>query len=566
MTRNIASQAHMPTLSDWLLSPPALAQIVGFGCAALLLMLPVWPMVGIYNWDVVFWLDTAHRIDYGQIPHVDYFAPFGPLPQYGLWLMQKIFPSAHPILAAQLFFALFGLPLLALVLADVQSRLQSAILAGAFIALLLLPANFFMSVFNFGFDIGIYNRQAGLLLYLLLAGIWWCRSPTRLIIVVSCTLLGLLFTKITAFGGAIPLVLYASITGRIRTRDLLAVTLVIAFVVLGLEITTGIVSAYLRDIARMIELATSSSDKRSDAMNRLASTLYYSFDTLLPVGLLVVAALVRDRHIFAKARALAHNGRIAALRGIAQLDGIEMGVLLVVAILIESQNQGSQEFAFLIPAVLWVMVRPTSRDVAARATVFLAAAFMLIIAVKATHRAFLITSHADRFPRLEAGLEPFHISAKPADVEFADAKLAFYSAQQNAYAEFASRGQDLASGNDEGFQLSYFVSVRNAILALGRWQTQYNKQLKSIATLDFVDPFPTLLNLRPVAGLGIVMDPYRAAGRWTTMLRSLSSADGILVPLCPVSAFRYQYAKMAKNELESRHAITIDPCWTLYVR
>ena len=172
MTKSTASRARQ-TLSDCLLSLPALALGVGFGCTLLLLLLPIWPVLGLYNWDVVYWLDAAHRINYGQIPHVDYFAAFGPLPQYGLWLMQKAFPSAHPILAAQLFYAFIGLPLLALVLCDMHSRWQSAVLAGAFIALLLLPANFFMTIFNFGFDIGIYNRQAGFLLYLLVAGIWW---------------------------------------------------------------------------------------------------------------------------------------------------------------------------------------------------------------------------------------------------------------------------------------------------------------------------------------------------------------------------------------------------------
>ena len=280
---------------------------------------------------------------------------------------------------------------------------------------------------------------------------------------------------------------------------------------------------------------------------------------------MVAAALIRDRHSFASALSTT-NGRLIELRALLQIDGVAMGVFLAAAVLIESQNAGSQEFAFLIPAVLYVLVRSENRNIAARATTLLAAAFLLIVAVKATHRAFLITSHVDRFPRLEAGLQPFHISARLADIEFAEQRLKFYSAEIDAYRRFASGGQDLTANIDEGFQLSYFLSVRNGVQAVHRWQTRFNVHLESVAALDFVDPFPTLLGLRPVPGLGIVRDPYRAIGQTTTILRSLSSTEGILVPLCPVNSFRYQLAKIAKLEIERRQAISIDPCWTLYVR
>jgi hypothetical protein len=559
----------MHTFSNCLLLPSVLLPIVGFGCAVLLLLVPVWPVIGQYYVDVVFWLDAAHRIDHGQIPHLDYFAAFGPLPQYGMWLMQKIFPSAHPILAAQFFYVFLGLPLLALILADIRSRLESTVLAGGFIALGLLPANLVMGVFNFGFDIGVYNRQAGLLLYVLIAGLWWCRSPTRLITVVSCTLIGLLFTKITAFGAASALVFYAVLMGRISARGLIAIIIAIIVAASVLEIATGMVSAYMRDIGTMIGMATSSvsSEKEQDPLHRLAFTIYYSFELWVPVGLMIIAAIVRDRRVLAEALSRARNNRLEALSTFLQADGIAMSALLAAAMLIESQNAGSQEFAFLIPAVWYVMLRPASRDFAARAVTFLAAAFLLIVAVKVSHRTLLIASHVNRFPHLEASvLEPFHLSAKLGDVAYATAKLEFFSAQQTAYTEFASRGQNLDTANDVDFQLSYFLSIDDAVRALRRWQAEHNVQLNSVTALDFVDPFPTLLNLKPVLGLGIVMDPYRAAGQWTTVLRSLSTTDGILVPLCPVTNYRYEYAKRAKLEIKSRHAISIDPCWTLYVK
>ena len=551
-------------------SPSVLALIVGFGSAIALLLLPVWPAIGLFYWDIIFWMDAAHRIDVGQIPNIHFFAHFGPLPPYGLWLIQKLFPTANPVLAAQLSYSIVGLPLLAVLLVDVKSRLQSTMLAGAFIVLLLLPANFFMHIFNFGIDgFGIFNRQAGLSLYLLVACIWWCRSPTRFIIIVSSTLLCLLFTKITVFGVACGLVFYAFLMGRISARGLGAVIVAVGLVVFGLEITTGMVSAYLRDIATMASSAVSSasSEHKQDPLHRVAFTIWSNFDTLIPLVLMIIVALVRDQRIFANARSIAGEDYSKAIRIVLQADGVAMGAFLLAAIAIESQNSGSQEFAFLVPAVLCVMVRPMSRLFTDRAFIFLAAAFLLIVGSQAAHRAFLITYQAVKLPRLDVKeLTPFHISARTTEVSFAAEKLAFYSLQQKAYAEFASRRQDLASVYDEGFQLPYFLSVGNAVRAIRSWQVENKVQLKSVATLDFVDPFPTLLNLKPVVGLGVVMDPYRTVGRWSAILHSLSTAEAILAPVCPVNDYRYQYARIAKSELEIRRAISIDPCWTLYVK
>lgn len=554
----------------WLFSPSVLALIVGFGSAIGLLLLPVWPEIGLFYWDIVFWMDAAHRIDFGQIPSVDFFTHFGPLPQYGLWLVQKIFPTANPVLAAQLSYSAVGLPLLALLLTDIKSRLHCAFLAGPFIVLLLLPANFFMPTFNFGIDgSGIFNRQAGLSLYLLVACVWWCHSPSRIIIIVSCTLLCLLFTKITVFSVACFIVFYAVLMKRISTKEIGAVVIALGVVVGGLEITTGIVGAYLRDIAGLASSAVSlaSNEQKQDPLHRVAYTVWTNFDTLVVVGLMIIAALIRDREIFANARSKDRKEFLKTFDTVLRTDGVALGVLALAALAIESQNSGSHEFAFLAPAVLCVMVRSGSPVFAARAVAVLAAAVLLILGTYAAHRAVLITYQAVKLPRLDKKeLLPFQVSARSTDVSVAAAKLVFYSRHQDVFAEFASHRHDLASQNDGGFQLAYLLSVANAIQAIRRWQSENNVELKSVATLDFVDPFPKLLNLRPVVGLGIVMDPYRTVGQWPSILKSLSAADGILVPVCPVTDYRYKYAANARLELETRRAVHIDPCWTLYVK
>jgi hypothetical protein len=495
---------------------------------------------------------------------------YGPLPQYGLWLVQKIFPTANPVLAAQLSYSAVGLPLLALLLADVRSRLQCVALAGPFILLLLLPANFFMPTFNFGIDgSGIFNRQAGLSLYLLVACVWWCHSPSRIIIVVSCTLLCLLFTKITVFFVACFIVFYAVLMKRISIKEIGAIVIALGVIVGGLEITTGIVGAYLRDIAGLASSAVSlaSNEQKQDPLHRVGYTVWTNFDTLVVVGLMIITTLIRDREIFVNARSIVRKEFLKTFDTVLRTDGIAIGVLSLAALAIESQNSGSQEFAFLAPAVLWVMVCSGRRVFAARAVAALAAAVLLILGTHAAQRAVLITYQTVKLPRLDKKeLLPFQVSARTTDVSFAAAKLVYYSRQQDVFAEFASRKQDLASQNDEGFQLAYLLSVANAVQAIRRWQFENNVELKSVATLDFVDPFPKLLNLKPVVGLGIVMDPYRTVAQWPSILKSLSATDGILVPVCPVTNYRYLYAANARPELDTRRAIHIDPCWILYLK
>jgi hypothetical protein len=294
-------------------------------------------------------------------------------------------------------------------------------------------------------------------------------------------------------------------------------------------------------------------------------TLKFNLDVLIPIALMIVAIGYRERHFFAEALLRFANAPLVALKIILRSDACVFSVYLLAGLAIESQNAGSQEFAFLIPAVWYVAAHPADQDFATRAAILLAGFFLLLLAVKAAHRTFVIASHLDD-PHLEAGLEPFRISAKPSQVASAEAKLELYSHQSDAYKKFASGGMDVERSVDEAFQLSYFLSVRDAINGLRRWQIQHGLQLKSIATLDFVDPLPMLLNLKPIIGLGIVMDPGRTVQRWPIILRSLSSADGILVPGCPVTIMRYEYAQRAIPELNVRHAIAIDRCWTLYIK
>ena len=49
-------------------------------------------------WDFVFVLDGAYRIDLGQIPHVDFASPIGPLTLYLTWLAERLFPGGQPFI------------------------------------------------------------------------------------------------------------------------------------------------------------------------------------------------------------------------------------------------------------------------------------------------------------------------------------------------------------------------------------------------------------------------------------------------------------------------------------
>jgi hypothetical protein len=78
---NAYSQAEAGALSR-LLTQPAFWFAAFLAAVAAGLLLPWRLPLGPNAWDTAVYLDAIHRIDVGQVPSIDFFAPVGPLGYY----------------------------------------------------------------------------------------------------------------------------------------------------------------------------------------------------------------------------------------------------------------------------------------------------------------------------------------------------------------------------------------------------------------------------------------------------------------------------------------------------
>ena len=181
-------------------APSAWLLLLIVACVVLMLVRVRLP-VGGYYWDLDLYPNAAHRFSLGQYPHVDYFSQVGSLSLALYAVCQKLFPSAHPILAAQWSILAIAIPLLWPAVCEVErrSRLHAMLLAGPFVVFAFLPYNineYFLSTAPDAY--GIYNRQAGLVLYVLTTALVWSERGRFLALTSVVAVCTLTFVKVTA--------------------------------------------------------------------------------------------------------------------------------------------------------------------------------------------------------------------------------------------------------------------------------------------------------------------------------------------------------------------------------
>ena len=194
------------------------AWIAAFAAAAALaLELPLRLPLGANAWDTVVYLDAAWRIDLGQVPSIDFFAPVGPLGFYLTAGLKQLFPQAQPMLLVNWALLPVMLPVLALLAGHVarRSRPQALALVLPFLLFAALPINLHSLYPSPGFDgYGFYNRHVALLLYLLIATLLFAQRRGLRIALVAVLMLALFLTKVTGAVAGTLLVGYATVSGR----------------------------------------------------------------------------------------------------------------------------------------------------------------------------------------------------------------------------------------------------------------------------------------------------------------------------------------------------------------
>jgi hypothetical protein len=536
----------------------------------ILLSLPLRLPIGPNYWDLYTYVDTAYRVGLGQVPHVDFFVPVGSL-GYGLYsLVAKVFPAAHTLLAVHYAILIIALPLMVIVVSEVQkrSRAEALALAIPFALFALIPINGQELYPSPGFDgYGNYNRHVALLLYVLAANLLFVEDRAKATGIAMALLAALFMLKVTGFVVGALLVLHAVLAGQIRLRSGLVSAVAVGAVFALVQWQTGLISAYVRDIVHLIGMNTGS------LLPRILTVLSSKFDVIAAAGTLTLLLFWRGRDFFFDDVKLALTQRnLPALQRALNADFIWLVSLLLAGTIFETQNTGSHEYILIWPAILLAfrnIALPWQKQDALVLVVI--AATVLPTPITILHRAARAIASAPGYEALPVPLlGPFgRVSVKPDIMRQSRAMLAHYPIARASYEQLARSGvlPSYVLFSEIDFQVSWLVSTQQAAEALLAYEKASGKNLRRIVTLDFVDPLPEILGREPLKHLSIGNDPTRTLARLGSQaMAEMASADAILLPLCPVTEARNMIAAAYAPAMTGRNRVSLTPCFDMLVK
>lgn len=558
-----------PALRDILLSSRLWLLALALACVVLL-VLPMRLAIGGYYWDTFLYPDAAWRIANGQIPHVDFFAPAGALAYYSYAALDAIFPSGQQLLLAQWSVLLVALPLAALMTPDIERH-------GRYLALaVILPFVFFAFVpLNSkevyplaGVDgFGVYNRHVCLLLYLLVASFMFVPSGRKLALMTGLNLTALFFIKVTGALVAAPIIGLALLTGRLQWRNGLQALVVFVVFCVALELPSGMVSAYLRDIGILVGM------NADGLISRLRGPLVMYLDILCFLGSLALLLMWIDRKrllfLLSPRAGMRMGARIAAL---CNHDAVWIGVLTCAGILFETQNTGSLALIFLWPFLATVFARwfqqNRSRRTAVLLLIALAVAPMIMPMLHRAARVTLATAFYDDLDAPALGRHG-HVEARPELLVRARAVKEHMARAKELYLQFSQSGHQSSYllYSEIDYQLSWLIGVNEAIEALRDLELSKGRIFERLIVLDFVDLFTPVLQRTPVRLTSIGMAAERTVPPLVgERLAEAHRADALLVPRCPATPVRLSLLATFAPVMEGRSVRQLSDCWDLVVR
>lgn len=551
------------------LSPLVLLALVLAALAALL-SVPTSLPIGSMYWDLVVYLDGANRVLDGQVPSIDFFAPVGPLGYWLFAMFERLFPVGQPLLVVQWSLLVVTAPLLALVLAEVdrRSRPLAFALLVPFLVFSILPVNVEEFYPYPGVDgFGIYNRQVCHVLYVLAAALVFSKRQALLVAAIAGAMLALFLVKITGFIAGLMLCAMALLAGRLALRTVLAAMLAFAAVLTGLEVAFGVVSAYLADIAALLTM------NEESLLPRFLQAASIHFGPFVAAVALCIALLVlTQREIRADARAALTRRDGASLARLFDRDVLWLAVATFAGLFFETQNTGGQAFIFLWPILLPILTGARRwRGGALALVVGLSAAVILPTAVQVVHRTARALIGQVRYVELEsANLKTLgQVSQRAEVMTRSRAMIDVYRRFPAIYDQLAAMSELPAFTlySEPDFQLTWLETVDEAVGAIRAYEAREGVRFETIMSLNFVNPFPWLLDRHATRLIAIGADPYRAVPNPSPeIMAAVSATDLILYPKCPVTSANLRLMDIYRPGLGHHAKVALSPCWDAYLR
>jgi len=493
----------------------------------ILLALPVSLPIGPMYWDSHLYTDAMHRINLGQVPAVDFFAPVGALGYYLAAAVMNTFDNAQPVLAASWSIMIVTLPIMAFTAFQTS---RAATPGAAWVALAVFVPFMIFSLLPFnttpaypfpaadGF--AIYNRQTSQLLYVLVAACLFIRGQTALAITIAFLMTALFYVKITGFVAGGLVCMLTLFSGRIHWKAAAVSAGLFCLIAVLLEVTSGaMVSAYLRDIFALV------SNNGDGFVTRMFQSASRTFGTSLPLALAILGAMLVWR--FRLSTMLDH-------------PATWLGVVCLAGLFFESQNTGGQELIMIWPVVIMVGTRllnePDFRALKMTVMALLAAAVlpMTMNTVQAASRAMIGSLKQQPFDHETLG-PVGQLTYRPEIFDHAMARRDIYQSFPEAEQMMIDAGQlpNFIMFSDLDFQILHLQEIDAAVSALKRREAQGFKY-STIMTLDFANPFAALLDKTPPRHIAIGADPHRAVPPLDDKTKvAVANTDVVLIPTCP---------------------------------
>ena len=557
--------------------------------------------VGLYTTDYVFLAEGAGRIALGQMPHVDFSAPVGPL-VFALFALARRLPVLGPDLFAVnlLMWAIVAVPA-----AIVAARLRAALPALAFlgIAALVTLAPFNLEEMTGICEVnhnGIYNRHGAALLFVtFVAGLTRPRAPALDGALFAFLVAAMLLTKVTYGVAGVAFIAVACLFSAARLRAAAVAALLLAVAAVALEATTGLVSAYARDLAAMARL-------NAGGVAAYLRSAVWSHALVLLVAVGLMAALARAP-LQAAIREARTGSAAEAWRS------LETPVLAAACLLLtlwtESQSTGGAglvglsalAFAPSLARSRCVLIESTKtherdrfqeveHDVLAERGVHVSASFSegrrndwsLALAVglvlltagwfadQVLRRGWCLVDAAREYrshPALDALVPGLRVS--PGRLDAAELAARLWRDHRPLADEAYRSGFDFHL-ESYGAPVSFVANALLAHEAVGRLRALgLESGLRHATTLNFVDDFSPRLALPPAPGTKLALDPYRTIGPLSKAEAAayLAPIDAAFERTCAAPLHARQIADFFRPTLEEAFTpVVLTPCWTVHLR
>lgn len=532
---------------------------------AAFLSLPIDLPLGESFWDTYIYIDGAHRLSVGQEIYRDFHAPVGPLNYILFDLVSAAFPHGNVALVIQWCLMLVTLPVMVVICHHALER-------GAFAAFALLFPYLMFSILPFniiswnafpGVDgFAYYNRHSAVLLYLLVATLFFVRSQVALICLISALLLTLAFVKINGFAVAGLILAFALVTRRIGIATSAIIAALCLSIAAVLELLTGSVSAYLHSVLRLL------ANNDAILLSKLVTTISARFDVIFAASLLS-AYLLASRYWGATnlLAAFDHDHRRTPMPNRMDQDWLWLGVMIIADIVFESQNFGGAAFVSVWPFLL-VLFLATVPERRARLSplIVLIALVSLPTVTKMLHSTARAAATSVRDVSIETENLPANMrfSAKALTVEAAKKARPVLIDGRSTYEDYAQSNILPAYWLyfDHRFQVTVLKTMDEAIKAIRDREAQLNRHYEVIDVRDFANPITAVMGRTPARGVSIGGDPYRAVLPLTEEeSQALAQSDIVLLPICPVTAARKKLLSDYARAYKGFNRIRLTDCF-----